>query len=70
MIKTEQLNDGALIRHYSNSGMKLKQVETGVVYDDAIDIVPCQYTYEETDIPIEGAELADAINALHLLGVE
>ena len=70
MIKTEQLNDGALIRHYSNSGMKLKQVETGAVYDDAIDIVPCQYTYEETDTPIEGAELADAINALHLLGVE
>ena len=49
MIKTELLKDGTLIRHYSNSGMKLLQVETGIVYDEAIDIVPCQYTYEETN---------------------
>ena len=70
MIKTELLKNGTLIRHYSDSGMKLLKVETGMVYDEAIDIVPCQYTYEETDTPIEEAELADAINALHLLGVE
>ena len=49
MIQTESLKDGKLIRHYSDSGMKLLQVETGVVYDEAIDIVPCRYTYEETD---------------------
>lgn len=49
MIKTELLKDGTLIRHYSDSGMKLLQVETGIVYDEAIDIVPCQYTYEETE---------------------
>jgi hypothetical protein len=49
MIKTELLKDGTLIRRYSDSGMKLLQVETGDVYDEAIDLVPCQYTYEETD---------------------
>lgn len=48
MIKTELLKDGTLVRHYSDSGMKLIQVETGVVYDEAIDIVPCRYTYAET----------------------
>ena len=49
MIKTELLKDGTLIRHYSDSGMKLLQVETDIVYDEAIDIVPCQYAYEETN---------------------
>jgi hypothetical protein len=70
MIKTELLKDGTLIRHYSDIGMKLLQVETGIVYDEAIDIVPCQYTYEETKTPVEQDELADAINALNILGVE
>ena len=38
-----------LIRHYSDKGVKIKQVETGIVYDEAIDLIPCQYTYEETN---------------------
>ena len=70
MIKTELLKDGALIRHYSDREMKLLQVETGTMYDEAIDIVPCEFTYEETETPVEQDELADAINALNLLGVE
>ena len=49
MIKTELLKDGTLIRHYSDNGVKLIQVETGLVYDEAIDLIPCQYSYEETD---------------------
>lgn len=49
MIKTELLKDDTLIRHYSDNGMKLLQVETGIVYDEAIDIAPCLYTYEETN---------------------
>jgi hypothetical protein len=57
MIKTELLKDGTLIRHYSDKGLKLKQVETGLIYDEAIDVVPCRYTYEETDIPVEDSEL-------------
>ena len=56
MIRTELLNDGKLIRHYSDSGMKLLQVETGVMYDEAVDVVPCRYTYEETTEPIETAD--------------
>lgn len=69
MVVKEVLND-SLVKHYSDSGMKLLQVETGIMYDEAIDIVPCKYTYEETDTPIEQDELADAIHALNILGVE
>lgn len=49
MIKTEYLNDGTLIKHYSDAGFMLLQVETGIKYADPIDMVPCGYTYEETD---------------------
>ena len=51
MIITEQADD--LIRHYSSLNLKIRQVETGVVYDDAWDIIPCPYTYEETDEVID-----------------
>lgn len=53
MIQTELLNGGTLVRHYSDAGMLLLQVETGAKYSDPIDVVPCRYTYEETDEPIE-----------------
>jgi hypothetical protein len=54
MIKTEYLNDGTLIKHYSDKGVLLLQKETGAKYSDPIDIVPCPYTYEETDELIDG----------------
>jgi hypothetical protein len=56
MIKTEFLNDGTLIKHYSDAGFMLLQVETGAMYSDPIDVVPCRYTYEETDELIDGDE--------------
>lgn len=48
----EELYKENLIRHYSDSDVKIRQVETDYVYDEAIDVIPCRYTYEETDIPI------------------
>ena len=56
MILTEFLNDGTLIKHYSDAGFMLLQVETGAKYSDPIDVVPCRYTYEETDELIDGEE--------------
>lgn len=53
MILTELLNDGKLIKHYSDKGVLLLQVETGVKYSDPVDVVPCRYTYTETDELIE-----------------
>ena len=41
-----------LVRRYSDAGMYIRQKETGAEYAEAIDTVPCKYTYEETDIPI------------------
>ena len=42
-----------LIKHYSDEGKLLLQNETGIEYEEAIDVHPCQYTYVETDKPIE-----------------
>ena len=56
MIKTEFLNDGTLIKHYSDAGFMLLQVETGIKYADPVDVFPCRYTYEETDEKVESEE--------------
>lgn len=56
MLKEEYIEDGKRVRHYSDEDFKIRQIETGVVYDDAVDVVPCRYTYEETDIPIDPPE--------------
>lgn len=36
---------------------KLRQVETGVSYDDPIDVIPCPYNYEETNEVIEEKDI-------------
>ena len=59
----EQTISETRVRHYSDEHRRIRQVETGIVYDDAVDNVPCQYTYEETDEPIPPREL-DAQEAL------
>ena len=56
MIQVEYLNEGTLVRHYSDAGFMLLQNETGAKYSDSIDLVPCQYTYTETDELIDGDE--------------
>ena len=64
MIKEEILTP-QIVRHYSDTGMKIRQVETGNIYDDAADIIPCRYTYEEIDEPIEETEAtADEVVAI------
>lgn len=57
MVKSEKINEN-LIRHFSDEGKKLLQVETGIVYGEAVDVIPCRYTYEEVDekIPIKQSE--------------
>ena len=52
MILTEYLNDGTLIKHYSDKNVMLLQKETGLMYSDPIDVIPCKYTYEETDVAV------------------
>lgn len=43
-----------LVRTYSDKGMQIRKVGTDEIYDEAIDIENAPYTYEETDMPIEG----------------
>ena len=57
MIKRElfkERKDGVkLYRTYSDENYRIKQVETGNVYDEAIDVEKSNYTYEETGEKIE-----------------
>jgi hypothetical protein len=48
-----EVNGRTLIKHVSDSGKMIRQVETGREYSSAVDVIPCRYTYEETekDIP-------------------
>lgn len=59
MLRFEYVDDRTRIHHYSDEDFKILQVETGIIYDDAIDVLPCKWTYEETDIPIEKEEPED-----------
>lgn len=46
--------DGVSLYHtYSSSGYYIRQIETGNIYTDAIDIENALYTYEETNDLIE-----------------
>ena len=56
MLIEEIIEDGKFVKHYSDSRMLIKQLETDMLYGEAIDLIPCKYTYEETDIPIEEPE--------------
>lgn len=42
-----------LYRTYSDSDHYIRQVETGAVYSEAIDVESAPYTYEETEEKIE-----------------
>ena len=57
---------------------KIRQDQTGALYDEAIDVENAPYTYTETDIPTESdvetqpetdLTLNDTLNALNEMGV-
>ena len=71
MIIVEQLNEMVERRH-SDLGVKIKQVETDTLWNDAIDTIPCRFTYVETAQPIDDDDDAtedDLIEVLEELGV-
>lgn len=53
MVKKEYYKtrkDGVkLYRTYSDEEYRIKQIETGIIYDEAIDIEGINYTYIETE---------------------
>jgi hypothetical protein len=60
MVKKEYYSTRAdglkLYKTYSTDNFKIRQVETGHVYDSAIDVENAPYTYEETDERAETAK--------------
>ena len=56
MAIIEQMLDENLILRYSDSGFMIRQIETGDMYAEAVDLVTSTIHYEETDIPIEQEE--------------
>ena len=50
----EKRFDGVnLYKTYSDEGYYIRQIQTGAVYSEAIDVENAPYTYDETDIKIE-----------------
>ena len=56
MILQETIKIGKrdFIRSYSDSGKMIRKIGTESIYAEAIDVIPCAYTYEETEIEIDG----------------
>ena len=44
-----EVNGRTLVKHESDCGKMIRQKETGREYSSAVDVIPCKYTYEETD---------------------
>jgi hypothetical protein len=62
MITSEyiEINGRTLIKHESDSGKMIRQVETGIEYSSAVDVIPCKYTYEESEKDLaKTAEVGD-----------
>ena len=66
MVVSELLQDGNVIRHYSDQGKMIRKVEDGSLWSAAVDVTPCQFTYEETDTPVPDEEI-DAEEALRII---
>lgn len=60
MIVQEFVNDLAYTR--SDSGYYIIQNETGLEYEDAWDVLPCRYTYSESEELIPKREDNDVYN--------
>lgn len=48
-----------LYRTYSDKSLMIRQVETGIEYDEAVDVETSNYTYVETDKPCAGDDITD-----------
>ena len=54
--KEVNLDSITLLHTYSDSNKYILQVETNTKYDEAYDVIPCRYTYIETEEEIEKEE--------------
>lgn len=63
-IQKESFGENAdgvkLYRTFSDENKKILQVETGIIFDDAVDVEGSDFTYLETDGVIEQTEESNA----------
>ena len=53
-VELQTRDDGLrLFKSFSDRGVYIRQIETGSIYVDAIDVEGASYQYEETEMPIE-----------------
>lgn len=65
ITQEEKIINGKTFLHTYSNEFVLEQVETGQQYDEAYDIIPCKYTYVESEelLPVEEPiEEAEIIN--------
>ena len=58
-LVTEDLDK--FIHTYSDAGMMIKQLDTGILYVDAMDLKGYEHEYEETDEPIQTDEPTEEV---------
>lgn len=55
------------IRTYSDEGFKIRQVSTGIVYDEAVDVVDKEYVETDEkrdDRPADAGEAAELLSII------
>ena len=54
---------------WNNPQFKIRQDQTGTLYDEAIDVEGAPYTYTETDIPVEAEATTETEQKAAAFGV-
>ena len=52
-VPNTKTTDKDKTEHWDKPKFKIRQDQTGILYDEAIDVENAPYTYTETDIPAE-----------------
>lgn len=52
----EEILTNNLVKHYSDNCKYILQNETGIEYAEAVDVLPCRYTYSETEKDIDSPD--------------
>ena len=52
-VPNTKTTDKDKTEHWDSPKFKIRQDQTGTLYDEAIDVENASYTYTETDIPAE-----------------
>lgn len=70
ITETVELHGEQFVHNYSDADYTILQNETGIEYAEAYDVLTANYTYTETDHPIDETEDEYATIGRILLGDE